>query len=148
MKTTLKVAELATLIYAILIFGTLCIEMSFFSSFDISVAAYLRVSEILLIFLNKPFMFIPLILLLITVALSPFIRYDYSSYASLKKKYEEFSLFSFIIITINMFTVFCVAYLYQVLYSVAILFCTISLVFFIILPNPFRDKIQKILIHQ
>lgn len=146
MKTTLKVAELATFIYAILIFGTLCIEMSYFSSFDISIAAYLRLSEILVIFLNKPFMFIPLILLLITVALSPLVRYEYSASSSLKKKYEAFSIFSFIIILVNMFTVFCVAYLYEVLYSVAFLFSTISIVFFILLPNPFRDKIQEILI--
>lgn len=142
MRTTLKVAELATFIYAILVFGSMCIEMSYFSSFDISIAAYLQISEILFMFLGKPVMYVPLILMIISMLIFPGYRYNYSNDDNIKNRYKEFTLFSFTIILCSSVTIFVAAYVYDVLYTVSIIFCSILAFVSCILPTPVNDILR------
>lgn len=65
MKQTLKVAELATFIYAILFFGSLCINMSYYYPFGISIVAYMESWEIFLLFLKSFDLYIPFLIALV-----------------------------------------------------------------------------------
>ena len=57
MRTTLKVAELATFIYALLVFGSLIIANAYYSVFNVNITNYMTFSEILLLFLGKKWMY-------------------------------------------------------------------------------------------
>lgn len=136
MRATLKVAELATFIYAILVFGSMCIEMAYFTSFDISIAAYLQISEILFMFLSKPLMYIPLIIMIIMMLVMPGYRYNDSKFANIKTRYIEFSNFSLALILLNSAIIFAAAYLYEVFYAVGVLFSIALIMIIALLPNP------------
>lgn len=146
MKTTFKVAELATFIYAILVFGSMCIEMAYFSSFDISIAAYLQISEVLFLFLSKPYMYLPLILMLISVPLTTLYTYNdpNSKTTSIKERYKAFSSFSFSLIIINSAIIFTSAYLYDVLSSFWALFLLILPLLVFVFCNPVGDLIRSV----
>lgn len=146
MKTTFKVAELATFIYAILVFGSMCIEMAYFSSFDISIAAYLQFSEILFLFLSKPYMYLPLILMLISMPLTTLYTYNDSNSktASIKERYKAFSSFSYSLIITNSAIIFITACLCEVPYSFGALFSLILPLFVFIFRNPVVDYIRSI----
>lgn len=62
MKTTLKVAELASLLYALLCFGSYCINAIYYSVFGINISAYMSLSEILLLFLGQPILYFPILI--------------------------------------------------------------------------------------
>lgn len=143
MRTTLKVAELATFIYAILVFGSMCIEMSYFSSFDISIAAHLQISEILFMFLDKPVMYVPLILMILSMLIFPGYRYNYSNSDNIKNKYKEFTLFSFTLIICSSVTIFVAAYVYDVLYTVTTIFCSILVFLSCVLPTPVNNILRE-----
>lgn len=78
MKQTIKIAELATFIYAFLFFGALCINMSYYAVFGINITAYVGLSEILLMFLSSPVLYIPLILIIVYCVLQPIVFLDNS----------------------------------------------------------------------
>lgn len=101
--------------------------MAYFSSFDISIAAYLQISEVLFLFLSKPYMYLPLILMLISMPLTTLYTYNDSNSktASIKERYKAFSSFSFSLIIINLAIIFTSAYLYDVLSSFWALFLLI-----------------------
>ena len=71
MKTTLKVAELASFIYAFLFFGSLCINMGYYSIFNINITAYMNMSEILLLFLGQPILYLPILISIIFIIINP-----------------------------------------------------------------------------
>ena len=134
MRTTLKVAELATFIYAILVFGSICIEMAYFSSFDISIAAYFNISEILLLFLNKPLMYLPIVIVFATMYV-PLFGFNNLRHKGIKSKYEAFANYSLLIMVTNTIVIGVAAYLYGVLYSVSVIFVVVLAEFLLFLPN-------------
>jgi len=69
MKSTIKVAELASFMYATLLFGSFCINSVYYSTFGIDISAYMSMSEILLLFLGQPVLYIPILLSVIWIAL-------------------------------------------------------------------------------
>ena len=71
MKTTLKVAELASFIYAFLFFGSLCINMVYYSIFNINITSYMKMPEILLLFLGQPILYIPILISILILVLNP-----------------------------------------------------------------------------
>lgn len=62
MRTTFKVAELATFLYALLCFESYCINAVYYSVFGIDISAYMSISEILLLFLAQPILYVPIII--------------------------------------------------------------------------------------
>lgn len=60
MKGSIKIAELATFFYAILFFGALCITMSYYITFGLNISTYFGVTEILLLFLSTPTLYLPI----------------------------------------------------------------------------------------
>ncbi len=63
MKNTLKIAELASILYALLFFLGYCTNWVYFSAFGVEVNEYFTIAEILLLFLSKVMVsiyFIPL----------------------------------------------------------------------------------------
>ena len=65
MKQTLKIAELATFIYAFLFFGALLINMAYYNVFGINIIAYSELSEILLLFFSSPSQIIVTVIIII-----------------------------------------------------------------------------------
>lgn len=87
MKTTLKVAELASFIYAFLLFGSYCIQSAYYSFFGIDISAYMKISEILLLFLGQPVLYIPIFF---SLFFSSFGRREWPIQSmSYKRKYAE-----------------------------------------------------------
>ena len=119
--------------------------MAYFSSFDISIAAYLQISEVLFLFLSKPYMYLPLILMLISVPLTTLYTYNDSNSktTSIKERYKAFSSFSFSLIIINSAIIFTSAYLYDVLSSFWALFLLILPLLVFVFCNPVRDLIRS-----
>lgn len=135
MRTTFKVAELATIIYAILVFGSLCVEMSYFSTFGISIASYLGPSEILLSFLTKPLMYLPSLVVLALPYFLPSLRLSLLSTSSFRQRYMAFAWYSYILITVNIVAVLAVSSFYKVDYSAGGIIAGLALLLLLILPN-------------
>lgn len=70
MKYTIKVAELASIIYAFLVFGSLLINMAYYGPFNISIISYMNLGDILMLFLNTPILYIPNFVFIITYFLT------------------------------------------------------------------------------
>ncbi len=137
MRATFKVAELATIIYAILVFGSLCVEMAYFSTFGISISSYLGPSEILLSFLTKPFMYLPSLFVLVLPYFIPGLRLNSSSMTSFWQRYTAFAWYSYLLITVNVAAVLAVSAFYKVDYSAGGIIACLGLLLILFLPNSF-----------
>jgi hypothetical protein len=138
MRTTFKVAELATMIYAILVFGSLCVEMAYFSTFGIAISSYLGVSEVLFSFLTKPFMYLPSLVVLVLPVFLPGLRLDSLSKTSFRERYAAFGWYSFVLIMVNIVAVLAVSMFYLLNYAAAIIVCLAG-VLLLILPNSYMS---------
>ena len=138
MRTTFKVAELATMIYAILVFGSLCVEMAYFSTFGIAISSYLGVSEVLLSFLTKPFMYLPSLVVLVLPVFLPGLRLDSLSKTSFRERYAAFGWYSFVLIMVNILAVLAVSKFYQ-LDAAAVIIACLAAVLLLILPNSYMS---------
>ena len=87
MKSTIKVAELASFMYAILLFGSFCINAVYYSTFGIDISAYMTLSEILLLFLGQPVLYIPILLSIAWIALIS--RYWVKGPCSIHRVYDS-----------------------------------------------------------
>ncbi|MDE6624212.1 MAG: hypothetical protein K2K30_07490, partial [Alistipes sp.] len=76
MKQTIKIAELATFIYAFLFFGALCVNMSYYAVFSINIVAYVEMSEIMLMFLTSPVLYVPVLFMIFYFIYQPSIAID------------------------------------------------------------------------
>lgn len=137
MRTTFKVAELATIIYAILVFGSLCVEMAYFSTFGIAISSYLGPSEILLSFLTKPLMYLPSLFVLVLPYFIPGLRLNSSSMTSFWHRYTAFAWYSYLLIAVNVAAVLAVSAFYKVDYSAGGIIGCLGLLLILFLPNSF-----------
>ena len=62
MKSTIKVAELATIFYAVLILMSLLIDTAYYSQFNIRIVSYMSITEILLSCLENFYLYAPSII--------------------------------------------------------------------------------------
>lgn len=139
MRTTFKVAELATIIYAILVFGSLCVEMAYFSTFGISISSYLGPSEILLSFLTKPLMYLPSLLVLVLPYFIPDLRLNSLAKKSFRQRYAAFAWYSYVLITVNVVAVMAVSSFYKVDYSAGGIIACLGLLLILFLPNSYMS---------
>lgn len=117
MKTTLKVAELASFIYAFLFFGSFCINAVYYGSFGIDITAYMQTSEILLLFLGQPILYIPVLLCLLFVLTT--IRPWPQEQKSFKAKYALIAdANDGIVMTLTFFSLLCIPFWYDVKFAV------------------------------
>ena len=139
MKTTLKVAELATFIYAILVFGSMCTEMAFYSVFDISISAYLNTSEILFAFLDKPLMYVPCIILLIISYFAHGFTLDINENLTFKQKRKSLASYITAIIGLNTCAICIASYFLEVLEPSVIYITFFVIILLLLLPNSLMD---------
>ena len=146
MRTTFKVAELATMIYAILVFGSLCVEMAYFSTFGIAISSYLGVSEVLLSFLTKPFMYVPSLVVLVLPVFLPGLRLDSLSKTSFRKRYAAFGWYSFVLIMVNIIAVTAVSTFYLLNYAIyaGMIIAYLGAVLLLILPNSYTSMARDV----
>lgn len=129
MKTTIKVAELATIIYAILFFGSLCIQMSYFSLFGISICSYMTYSEVFFLFLNMPMMYFPIIVSCIIIYFGNITHLNIDNEnCSLSNKKQFIKRINWIISLTSYITILFISEYYQVIEKSALL----SILIFII----------------
>lgn len=147
MRTTLKVAEMATILYAILVFGSLCIEMTYYAPFGISISSYLTPSEILLSFLNRPIMYLPSVLMLVLPYYIPGLRFDSSNMKRFRERETGFACYSFLIIAINILSVMLVAGFYKIEQSAGVFIFIFGLLLFLLLPNILKEVLLVGFIH-
>ena len=145
MRTTFKVAELATIIYAILVFGSLCVEMAYFSTFGIAISSYLGPSEILLSFLTKPLMYLPSLVVLVLPYFIPDLRLNSLSRTSFRQRNRAFAWYSYILITVNVLAILAVSSFYKVDYSAGGIIACLGLLLLLILPNTYMSDTRNML---
>lgn len=113
MRTTLKVAELASFLYAFLFFGSFCINALYYLPFGVSITAYMSMSEILLLFLGQPMLYIPVILSLLLLLI-----WDDAWPASVKTYKSRYAYIAdtddLIVIGLSFFSVVLLLYWYDI----------------------------------
>lgn len=134
MKTTLKVAELASFIYGLLFFVGYCMTMAYNSSFGIDISSYMSTSEILLGFLGHPLLYIPVLLALafwgIRFGVFPTEKKSYSAkYAEIGTRTDYF-LMPYVIWTIAVIWA-----RYRLPFSSIIAYFLVALLFMCLLPG-------------
>lgn len=128
MKTTLKVAELASFVYAFLLFGSYCINATYYAAFGIDIAAYMSFSEILLLFLSQPILYVPIVA---SIFILLFSGISAERSLSINRVYEYLGIRNDRSMLIIMFSLFV---LVKVWYGIPLLtiFSTVIFVYFLI----------------
>ena len=73
-RSTIKVAELATIFYAILVLMSLLIDTAYYSQFNIRIVSYMSITEILLSCLENFYLYAPS-LIFVGICLAVYIVY-------------------------------------------------------------------------
>ena len=134
MKSTLKVAELASFIYAFLFFGSFCVTASFYSSFGIDITAYMGISEILLLFLGQPILYLPILVSVILLALTP--RAWPQEHKSYKYKYAVIAdMNDKIIMSLVLFSLVLLLMWYDLSFHIIMMYLLSTFLIWIVIPS-------------
>ncbi len=112
MKTTLKVAELASFLYALLCFGSFCINSVYYSVFGVDITAYMSFTEILLLFLAQPILYVPVILSILFLS---FFSANWDNPISINRLYDKIAVRDDWVLVFN---VVCVLFLVKIWYDI------------------------------